>query len=151
MILWAPKGLCHFSSSALYSIHSLSPRLKLAPLHSCCGALWWPSHSADISKMMQSLQLGCTFTNTLSWALFRDCDPATQCQVSASQPWDLTSTEAAPSLWPLLPSYGAKAQMLTLTSSRLQNQYHLNDSYSFTTVPSMRYSLSPLWTRASVC
>lgn len=92
---------------------------------------------------MQSLQLGCTFTNNLSWVLFKDCDPVTQYQVSASQLWDLTSTEAASPLWPFLPSYGAKAQMLTLTSSRLQNQYHVDDSYSLPWFPAWDTASAP--------
>lgn len=40
-------GLCH------HGTQSSSPRISLAPLHSCCCSWWW-SHGASISKKLGS-------------------------------------------------------------------------------------------------
>lgn len=55
-----------------------------APLHSSCCP--WPlSHVLASPKCWSFLlQLGCTFTNCLLWALFRDSDLITWCQASTS-------------------------------------------------------------------
>ena len=53
-IFWAPpRGWGHFSSSAVYSTHSLSSRLCLASLHCCCCS-WWSSHGTGISNTLES-------------------------------------------------------------------------------------------------
>lgn len=50
---------------------TFSSRLWQAPLYCCCSSRRW-SHDTSISKMLGSLlQQWCTFTNSLSWALFR--------------------------------------------------------------------------------
>lgn len=57
--------------------HRSSPTLCPAPLHTYCCP-WWLSHGTDISKCWGPLlHLGCTFTNRLSWAFFRDSIPTT--------------------------------------------------------------------------
>lgn len=67
--LWTPpKGLGHFSVSALCGIHSLSSRLWLS---NCTTVAGWSFHGTGISKTWDLLQqLGCIFTNSVSWALF---------------------------------------------------------------------------------
>lgn len=70
-------GLRVFSApSALQGPQNTSHRLRLAPLRSCCCP-WWSSHGIVISKMLGLLQLGCTFTNSLSGL-------SSWCQASAS-------------------------------------------------------------------
>ena len=86
---WAPpKGWAHFSGSTR-SAHSLSSRPRM--LHSTAAVL-----GAGVSQMLGSLlQLGCTFTNSLS---------SSWCQASASRQWPLqswasTAAWATPSKW----------------------------------------------------
>lgn len=59
--------------------------------------------STGIPKMLESsLQLGCAFTSSFSWALFRDSSPGTWCQASTCphgsfSPEASIATEAEPS------------------------------------------------------
>lgn len=48
---------------------------------------------------------------------------------------------------PSLASHSAKPQLLSMTSSYLQNQYHLGDFY---TLPSTKYNVGCLWDTASL-
>ena len=76
-----PRSLAHFSSSALCNRNSKS---FIGYIPNCCCS-WWPSHDTGFSKMVGSLvQLGSTFTNSFSWAPFRDSRFATQCQAPAA-------------------------------------------------------------------
>ena len=65
--------LGHFSSPTLCSTHSVSSRLRLAPLHTYCP---WSSHGSGISKMLGSpAATGIYFYQSLAWTLFRDSSP----------------------------------------------------------------------------
>lgn len=102
----------HFSGSALCNTHSLSSRLWLAPLHSCCW-FWWSSHGTGISKMLGLLlQLSCTFT---TWALFmvpslnfsawpfqfRAFNCYSDCAFTNDLSWPLPESSLSCSPWPL--------------------------------------------------
>lgn len=52
-------------------------------LHSCCCS-WGDLEVLGSPRCRPLPHLGCTFTNSLSWALFRDSEPATWCQTPAS-------------------------------------------------------------------
>lgn len=53
-IFWAPPtALAQFSCPIFSSIHSVSSRLWLAPLHCCCHS-WWSSRDSCISKLLGS-------------------------------------------------------------------------------------------------
>ena len=99
-VSWAlPKGLGHFSSSTLCNTHSLSSKFWQAPLCLGCSS-WWLSYGPRISKMLGSLvQRSCAFSNSLSWALFRDSSPATQCQASAALHAPFMPLKPAPPGW----------------------------------------------------
>lgn len=52
--LLSSKGILQLSSgSAIHTTHSLSCKLKVAPLCTCF-CTWWSSHSIGISKMLKS-------------------------------------------------------------------------------------------------
>jgi hypothetical protein len=80
------KGTGHFSSFVLCNTHSFSSRLQL--LYSTfSGALG--SHPMVLGSPKCRhlfLQLACTFTHSLYWALFRDSSTATMPSLSCS-PW----------------------------------------------------------------
>ena len=107
--------------SSFHSTYSSSSRRRLLPLH-CCWCSCWPSHGAGIPRYWHppnSRQLGCTFTNSLSW-----------CQTSAdsfSPTGASTVTPAAPSP---VASHRSKPQLLSMTPSCLQNQDHMEGSYT---------------------
>lgn len=66
----------------LFTAH-IACRLRSAPFHTC-SCPWCLSCDPGISKMLASLrQLGCTFTRSRYWALFKDFNPATECQASS--------------------------------------------------------------------
>jgi hypothetical protein len=82
-IFWAPlRGLGHFLA-LLSAIHSLSSSLQW--LHSFVAALGGQPWYGHLQQMLGSLAAtGCTFTNGLSWAPFRDFRPTPQCQGSVA-------------------------------------------------------------------
>lgn len=72
-------SLVAFFGSVIHSTCSLSPRFRSALFCGYCHP-WQLSNGTSMSKMWKSLmQLGCTFTNSLSQALFIDLKPAIQC------------------------------------------------------------------------
>lgn len=137
------RGLGHFLCSVV-STHSFSSRLWLAPLYCCCP--WWLSHSTDISKIAGVfLQLGCTLTNRLSsWY-----------QVSTSPhdsfiPGPSTATETGPSLMASLGFSQRKPQLLSVTPSCLQDEYHLGDYYITKFCCQYKIQLSQFWNTVSL-
>lgn len=94
--LGSKAPLIRFSGSATHSSCGLSRRLG----HAAAG-LGSHSETPGISKMLPSpLQLGCTFTARLFWALFSASDTAVRCQAfillhDPFIPESSTSTEAA--------------------------------------------------------
>lgn len=122
------RDLDHFSSSTLYSTHSLSSKFWLAPLHWCCCS-WWSSHNTDISKML------CSTLQQLYFHQYPFPD-SSSCQASTSLHDPVSSrpsnaTENALSKLPFLTSLSANTQLLSMTLSCLQNQCHLSDSFCF--------------------
>lgn len=122
--------------------HSLSSQLRLASLHCCC-CLWssYPMVLASPKCWGLLLQLGCTFTNSLSWNLFRDAD---------SVAWSKSSISMTPSILGFLlhlrtqlhqgpfPVYhNVKPPLLSMTLPCLQN---LGNSF---TLPSMMQAQVP--------
>lgn len=61
---------------ACYSKYILSSRIKLASPQGCCH----PVLLHDGTGISKLLQLCATFTNSLSWVLFRESNPNTWCQ-----------------------------------------------------------------------
>lgn len=101
-ISWAsPKCLGHFSCSALSNIHSLSSRLWPALLCSVLGSESMVLHLQNACL----LQLGCSFTSSLSWALMVSTSlnfSSLPCNPGAS----ITAEAAASSMtFPDLPEY----------------------------------------------
>lgn len=72
------------------------------------------------------LQLGCTFTSSLSKALF--VVPSLKFFAWPLQSWPFSVIEVAPSPV-LLASYRAKPQLLSVTPAFLQNQFQLGDFF----------------------
>jgi len=70
------------------------------------------------------LKLGFTSHKLSSW-----CQASTPLHDSFS-PGPSTATEGAPSPMPSMASHSAELQLLSMTPSCLQNQYHLGDSYT---------------------
>lgn len=106
--LWSWAWQRSFSSSVSHCTYSLCHRLKLA-LHHSCYCPWWPSHHriGISSRWVVLMWMDCTFTNSLSWALLGDSDPATWCHDSTFlhdpfNPRTSHATKAVPSLVTLL-------------------------------------------------
>lgn len=89
--LWAPpKGLDHFSVSTIaHTAWILATPGSIPPLVLFLVVILWYwqilLYTAKHCGLL--LQLSCTSTNSLSWAIFRDPSPATQCQASGCSPW----------------------------------------------------------------
>ena len=113
IIFWAPQRA--FSTSVLCSKHTLSSRLQNVPLHCCCSLGDHPMVLASLKYWDLLLQLGCTFTYILSYT----------CVMVPSLKWhwdwNWTICLARP-----LPS--AKAPLLSMIASYLQNHDHPGDS-----------------------
>lgn len=79
-------GQSHFSHLAICNTQSSSSRLRLDEFHTW-SCVWCPCLWPATSNMIEyPLNLGCTFTSSLSWALYRNSDCATWCQTSKSLP-----------------------------------------------------------------
>lgn len=95
-VVWTPSmGLSYFSGSTLCGLHRLPPTLLLA-LHRGCGILRVHPMSPTSPKCWGLLlQMGCTFTNAVSWDCFKV--PSLN---SLHEPFDagaLIASETAPS------------------------------------------------------
>ena len=99
-LLGSSKGLGHFSSHALCSNMS-SSRLQMPVLHGCCCS-WW-------SFMVLASPKHCMTPSVLGRQL--------QMRLDFHQ-------------WPSMASHSAEPQLLFMTPSCLQNQYHLGDPYT---------------------
>jgi hypothetical protein len=118
-IFWAPLRAWVTSPAMPFVAHMLSSRLHLSVLHCCCCS-WWSSHGTGISKTLLS--------STVTW-------PSSWCQASnplqdSFRPGPSIATEAAPSPMAFHGSHSAERQLLCMTPSCLQNQYHLDDSHT---------------------
>ena len=100
-IFWAPPRAWVTSPAMPFVAHTSFSRLQMPGLHCCCCS-WWSSHGTGISKTLH--------------------DPFS--------PGPSIATEAAPSPMPSMASHSAKPQLLCVTPSCLQNQYHLGDPYT---------------------
>lgn len=131
-IFWAPPRAWVTSSVLPFVAHSLSSRLQLPVLHCCCCS-WWSSHGTGISKSLLSSTVIRLHQQPLIGSLHGD--KLLLLCMTPSSPGPSIATEAAPSpmafhgLW-----LCQEPQLLFMTPSCLQNQYHLGDSY---TVPSL--------------
>ena len=104
MIFWAPLRSWVILPAMPFVEHMLFSRLQLPVLQYCCFS-WWSSHSTGISKTLHDLFLGYQL----------------QLRLHFHQ-------------WPSMASHSVEPQLLWVTPSCLQNQYHLGDSY---TLPSL--------------
>lgn len=103
-IFWALEGLGnpYLSSHAMYSTHSLFHGFRSALLHTCLCPGWL--YQSPASQIRWSLQLPAETAppSMTSRGLFKDSDPATQCQSSTSlhDPFSLESSMFPKSLPP---------------------------------------------------
>lgn len=70
--------LCHIQH------HSSSHGLGLTPFHDCHCPWWYPRTLKSPVSWGLHCSWGCIFTTALSWHLFRNVDPLTQCQGSGT-------------------------------------------------------------------
>jgi hypothetical protein len=105
-IFWVFPRAWVTSPARPFVAHTFSSRLQMPVLHCCCCS-WWSSHGTGISITLR--------------------DPFS--------PGSSIATEAAPSKWPFMPSLSAQPQLLCMTPSCLQNQYHLGDPYILPSPP----------------
>jgi hypothetical protein len=110
-------------------------------LHSIVAAVLGGHHMVLASTIHWSLllQLGCTFTNSLSWTLFMVLQFLFM--ISSVLEFQLI-LRLHLHQWLLLASHSAKPRLLSMTPSCLQNQYYLGDFY----IP----NLGCLWNTACV-
>jgi hypothetical protein len=121
------SGWLYSTAAAALSGHLM----VLASLKSW-GLLWW---------------LGCTFINSFSCALFMVLN--LNFSLLHLQSWGFNSYWGCTS--PVQPP-SAKTQLLFMTPSCLQNQYHLGESCILLSwADSVRYNLSHLWKIVSMC
>jgi hypothetical protein len=105
MIFWAPPRAWVTSPAMPFVAHTLSSRLQMPVLH-CCSCSWWSSHGTGISKtLLSSTLISSVLGNQL------------QLRLHLHQ-------------WPSMASHSAVPQLLCVTPSYLQNQYHLGNSYT---------------------
>lgn len=133
MIFWvSPKGLSHFCSG-LYSI------LGSGWLYSTAVAVLGGHLMVPASAICWDLLLQLGFPNNLFYRLSSWCQVSTFLQGPFSSGTS-TATETAPS--PIAFPGFSKPQLLSMTCSCLQNQYHLSDSYILPSPATCRRSIS---------
>jgi hypothetical protein len=99
-IFWVPTRAWITSPALSFIAHSFSSRLQISVLHCCCS--WW-------SFMVLESPKHCMTPSVLVHQL--------KLRLHFHQ-------------WPSMASHSAEPQLLFMTPSCLQNQYHLGDSYT---------------------
>ena len=126
-IFWAPLRAWVTSLAMPFVAHTSSSRLQMPVLHCCCCS-WWSSRGTGISKTLLSSPVTRPHQQPLIGTL-HGAKPQLLC-ITPSVLGIQLQLRLHVHQWPSMPSHSAEPQLLCVTPSCLQNQYHLDDSYT---------------------
>lgn len=134
--------LLSLSGCIVYSTHNVSSRLRLTPLHSIAAAIFGDHPIVLVFPLGSSLQLGCTSTSILFWALFRDSHSVTWYHASSS-----LHEVFGPGLllqWTFISSF-------SWLSHRIKASAALHEYFICSLAPQIKCTVGHFWTIVSVC